>query len=119
MDLLKNNDYQLYFEDQSYLEKTHAQIQRDFEMCGFTFNVDNTLITNYSKLFHLLLERLEELSTTGNTSVKNLLYRIDVSEKAILNRMARVQDAEFEEVLTTLIIERSLLKVLTREKYSQ
>lgn len=110
---------QLYFEDKKYLQATLNQIQRDFDMSGVIFEGSTIEIKNYQELFKLVLENLIELIEANNIQFKNLLYRIDVPEVSIHKRMASESNQNFADVVCSLIIERCLLKVLTREKFSK
>ncbi len=118
MDLHHSKSALLYFEDKSYIEKTFRQIKRDFEMTGLYMENEDILPTSYAALYSIVLFNIHSLIRADNIQLKNLLYRIDVSEKEIHKRMASKTDAKLQEEISSLIIERCLLKVLTREKYS-
>lgn len=119
MDLRHSKSAQLYFEDKSYIEKTFMQIRRDFDMTGIPFEWDKVIPNDYKELYLLVLRNINDLIRRDHSQFKNLLYRIDVSEKEIHRRMATKSDLKLEVEISRLIIERCLLKVLTREKYSQ
>ena len=119
MDLSLSKSVELYFKDLSYIKKTFMQIQRDFDMTGIPLEWDKVLPKDYQEFYQLIFRNIHELIRQDHPQFKNLLYRIDVSEKEIHRRMATKADVKLEEEISRLIIERCLLKVLTREKYSQ
>jgi len=119
MDLLNTKSYDLYYADQSYLERTFDQIQRDFDMTGISFDRDKNIPKSYLELYQMVLRNIHHLIKQDHSQFKNLLYRIDVSENAIHRKMALNADLKLEEEISKMIIERCLLKVLTREKFSQ
>jgi len=119
MDLRNTKSYELYYADQSYLERTFDQIERDFDMTGISFDRDKNIPKNYQELYQLVYRNIHDLVKKDHSQFKNLLYRIDVSEISIRRKMALNPDLKLEEEISKLIIERCLLKVLTREKFSQ
>lgn len=94
------------------------QIKRDFEMAGCDFELPKNEIEELEELQSALAFNLDPLMKENSSRLKNLLYRIDVSEKSIYNEMAVNQDLQLANLLNLKIIERELLKILIREKYS-
>jgi hypothetical protein len=118
MDLFKSDTGIVYLEDQHYLSKVYAQIIRDFEMTGIDVEWNVASPESYTELFEALYYHINRLVLSGDSHFKNLLYRIDVSEKRIHQRMITLDESKLDIVLTKMIIERCLQKVLTREKFS-
>lgn len=118
MDSLRSRSNQLYFEDKKYLRLTLDQIQRDFDMSGVVFNRAKGEVENYAEVYDLVYENVSELINSTNLQFKNLLYRIDIPEITIHKKMASGINQTLEDVVCKLIIERCLLKVLTKEKFS-
>lgn len=119
MNILNAKSQELYFHDHGYLKKVLDQIQRDFNMTGISFVGNSEPLNVYAELYSLLLKNIRRLMKEDHKQFKNLLYRIDVSEISIHRKMALDKDLKLEEEISKLIIERCLLKVLTREKFSQ
>ena len=119
MDILNAKSQKLYFHDPGYLKKVLDQIQRDFDMTGISFEGNSKPLKVYAELYSLLLKNIHRLVKEDHKQFKSLLYRIDVSENSIHRKMALGNDLKLEEEISKLIIERCLLKVLTREKFSQ
>lgn len=117
MDLLRSENGLVYLENKKYLSKVADQIERDFDMCGLALERGNKPPESYHELFELLYPTISKLISSGDTQFKNLLYRIDVSEKKIHQRMLLRHEDKLDEVVSKMIIERCLQKVLTKEKY--
>lgn len=118
MDLYKSESGIIYLENTEYLKRVFDQILRDFDMSGVTFNGEDESPESYTELYNLILSNIHGLINSGNGQFKNLLYRIDVSEKKIHQRMVLRNETQLDEVVSKMVIERCLQKVLTREKYS-
>lgn len=118
MDLIKSDSGIIYLEDAGYLQRILEQIKRDFEMSGLGFESEHASVKTYSELYSEVFDNVSNLINTSNIQFKNVLYRIDVSELSIHKKMALRNETQLDEVVSKLIIERCLLKVLTREKYS-
>ena len=70
------------------------------------------------ELHHYLTLAIQELLNTGFNKLLNALYRIDVSEKKVSEVIHMEAPDEIASKLATLVIERELQKVYTRQKYS-
>lgn len=111
-------ELQKYFDKKAYLNKVLQQIIRDFDMAACPFASPDGEIEELPELQELLGRALEPLMKENSSRLKNLLYRIDVSEKSIYNEMAVNPNLKLSTLLNARIIERELLKILTREKFS-
>jgi len=119
MELIPKPELQRYFDKKTYLNKVLQQIKRDFDMAACTFESPDGEIEELEELQRIVDNALEPLLKENGSRLKNLLYRIDVSEKTIYNEMAVNPDLQLANLLNSKIIERELLKILIREKYSQ
>lgn len=117
MDLIRSENGLVYLEDKKYLAKVADQIAWDFDMCGLAFERGNKPPESYLELYGLLYPTISKLISSGDSQFSNLLYRIDVSEKKIHQRMRLYNEDKLDEVVSKMIIERCLQKVLTKEKY--
>ena len=118
MDLYKSETGVVYLDNEDYLKRVFSQIARDFDMSGVPFEGENESPSSYKELYDLTLRNISTLINEGSILFKNLLYRIDVSEKKIHQRMLLRNETQLDEVVSKMIIERCLQKVLTKEKYS-
>jgi len=118
MEIIPKPELQEYFNKNAYLKKVLIQINRDFEMAGCEFEMPKYEIEKLEELQNVLAINLEPLMKENGPRLKNLLYRIDVSEKMIYKEMSENNDLQLGMLLRNKIIERELLKILIREKYS-
>jgi hypothetical protein len=115
---MKNNKLEKKFDieaakkDKGILKATANQVIKDFAMLGmevhFPLEVENT----YPELFTQLSQHLEGLLESDHDKLMNLLYQIDVSDKLIKTRYSQHDSAP--DILADKILQRELLKVLTR-----
>jgi hypothetical protein len=119
MDMIRSDKGLVYLEDKKYLAKVAEQIARDFDMSGMDLDIGNHTPESYQELFDLVYPPIHSLILSGDIQFKNLLYRIDVSEKKIHQRMLHRDESKLDELVSKMIIERCLQKVLTKEKFSQ
>jgi hypothetical protein len=68
-------------------------------------------------LTELLAVQINRLLQTNFEQLVNLLYRIDVSEKALKQLLGQHPKADAGYLIATLIIERQLQKIKTRQQY--
>lgn len=100
-------------------EKFKIQLNRDFELCGFS---DIAPILNSNQLEHVFQEVLKAIiiiEKKESSSIKNLLYRIDISELQIKTEALNYPDKNFQQILSELIVKRILQKVILKEQYSK
>jgi len=107
-----------YVDKKAYVNKCFNQIVRDFEMSGLSFEGGIAEESSFEQLIDEVYYNVGLLVEGNTSSFKGLLYRIDLSEKAIQDKMMNSEDAILEEVIAYMIVERCLLKVIFREKYS-
>ncbi len=98
-----------------FYKKLVQQLQKDFSLANIDIALDENLSPEslktliHEKLYHLLLERFSEYL--------NLLYVIDVPEKAFKD-ISMTDVVEVAEQVTFLILKRELEKVLWKNKYT-
>lgn len=95
-------------------EKLVHQLQKDFTLANIDITIDENLSPEslktliHEKLYQLLLERFSEYL--------NLLYVIDVPEKAFKD-IHMTDVVEVAEQVTFLVLKRELEKVLWKTRY--
>jgi hypothetical protein len=100
-------------------EKFKIQLHRDFELCGFTHEAP---ILNSNKLEHVFQEVLQSvmiIEKKESSSLKNLLYRIDISEFQIKKESVTHPEKNLQQIISELIVKRILQKVILKEQYSK
>ena len=101
-------------EKPSLFDKFKIQTHKDFEMSGVLDYMPIITSNNLSKLkddfYHSILKL--ELSD----ALKNLLYRIDITELQIKQACFKNPEMPLQHVLAELMIKRILQKVVLNEK---
>ena len=101
----------------SLFEKFKLQVIKDYEMSGvadFSPKMETNNLAYLKDEFHQSILKLE----IGN-SLKNLLYRIDITELQIKNAALKNPELHLQFLLAELIIKRILQKVVLKELYSK
>lgn len=99
--------------DRTFNEKVLRQIEKDFAQLDLSLDVENP------EIISLIQEVIDHLLHDDYQKLMNLLYRIDLSERKI--RALRNYDPTMPErdVITFLIIQREMQKVMFREMYRE
>lgn len=93
------------FEKDFHLDKDYLQLAKKKEY-------------TYDEAFLKIMRVVEDLLAKDFQQLVNALYRIDVSEEKLKEALATSTDNP-ASIITKMIIERQLLKVEFRKKYSQ
>lgn len=94
-----------------------SQLKKDFETCAINTDFISDLPQQYDLLKLAIIQELTPL-LNNNSTLQNLLYRIDVSELQIKNYAQTKSNISFNEILAELIIKRILQKVILKKKFS-
>jgi len=97
-------------------EKFRRQVYKDFEMAGvssFTPKIDSTNLEEIQQAFYQSILKLD----VGN-ALKNLIYRIDISENQIKKASLEYPKEALQFILAELMIKRILQKVILKELHS-
>lgn len=100
-----------------YVKETAEQIIKDFALFGMDISFSGNVITAYDELFKQLEAHVSYLLTNNHDKLLALLYQIDLSEKKLREELS--SDSMLSEIqqIAELIIQRELLKVLTRHYF--
>jgi hypothetical protein len=93
---------------------TALQIIKDFAQFGIPVDFPNDLKMAYDQLFMQLESHIYNLITNNLQRLYALLYRIDITEQMISKRQKIRFDQALPQIITDLILERELKKVLFR-----
>lgn len=115
MSLPEKIDLSLYKDKPDFVIKTAAQLEKDFSGEGYSLNFTETALS-YEKLYEVVFPIIDKLLNTQPYKLQQLIYRIDLPEKAYSETMQKSSEPASE--LTQLIIQRELLKVVIRQHYS-
>ena len=69
-------------------------------------------------MFEVVYPLINKLITSNYQQFLNTLYRIDVSELKLKQEMAKVEAHQYSEVVTRLVLQKELQKVIIRNIYS-
>ena len=107
-------EYQL---NMAVVQETADRIIRDFESFGFKIVFSGKAEEAYKELMDQLTPAIEEMLSTNGTKLMQVLYRIDIAEEKLKAAIDRFTELTFAQVISRLIIEREMQKVLTRRIY--
>ena len=111
--------------------ETIAQIQKDFGMYSINIQFDGNTETAYEQLMDGLTLEVKQLLANDKSKLQSILYRIDLSEKAIKKALqltlvnnnqspisnSNMSNFDNQQVISHEIIVRELKKVLTRNYF--
>ncbi len=95
---------------------TAEQVIKDFSLFGLEITFSGNVINAYDELFEQLNSCLVDLLNSDYRRLLSLLYHIDISEKE-MNKKLKSFSKEPSEIITEMILERELKKVLIRKFY--
>jgi hypothetical protein len=117
---------------ETIINETIAQIQKDFGMYNINIQFDGNTETAYEQLMDGLTVEVKQLLANDKSKLQSILYRIDLSEKAIKkafqltlvnNNQSPISNSNMsnfdiqQQVIAHEIIVRELKKVLTRNYF--
>lgn len=104
-------------EKPNLFEKFKTQVYRDFKLAGaidFLPVIESNHLEHLKTVFFNSIVKLE----IGN-DLKNLLYRIDITELQIKQASQQDPQTPLQKLLAELMIKRILQKVVLKELYSK
>jgi len=107
-----------YTKDLSWMLKALVQIEREFQSQDWVFTKPVNAQTAFEDIEQQLEPKITALiAQRGHAYFKQMLYKIDLSERQIAKAFTLTIDANFTYVLSNLIVKRCLQKVLIRNYY--
>ncbi|WP_462280409.1 hypothetical protein [Salinivirga cyanobacteriivorans] len=97
--------------DASFNKKVLQQIEKDFSQSDLILDIESP------EIISLMQEHIEKLLHDDFAKLMNLLYRIDLSESKIESLRAYDPTMPERDVITFLVIQREMQKVMFREMY--
>lgn len=97
--------------DASFNKKVLHQIEKDFSQSDLSLDIESP------EIISLMQEHIEKLLHDDFAKLMNLLYRIDLSESKIESLRAYDPTMPERDVITFLVIQREMQKVMFREMY--
>ncbi len=104
--------------NEEIIKQTAEQIIKDFAVFGIDIFFPVEMTYAYSELYEQLHGHISEMWNSNNNKLVSILYRIDLPEKNIRKKKEEFPDIPVSHIITDLVIERELKKVLTRHFFS-
>ncbi|MFM7022034.1 MAG: hypothetical protein ACKOXB_03585 [Flavobacteriales bacterium] len=117
MEELSLKDLSPYKKRLDLIDKTAAQVQKDFQLFNLDIHFSGNPETAYQELFQEIHRHIAYLWEKNQQSLWNILYRIDLDEEKALKTL-HLDDYPTKK-LSDLILQRELKKVVIREFYKQ
>ena len=99
------------------IKRTADQIIKDFEIYSEIISFSGKAETAYVELSDQIRPIVRKLLNKNVSKFVSLLYRIDVEEEKVNEAISSGESAVYQ--ITHLILERELLKVVTREYFNK
>ena len=99
-------------------EKFKEQLFKDFELSGLINELPKINDCHLEHVFQSILNSIINIEKRDASALKNLLYRIDLSEQQIREALNKTPNYSYQEVIAELIIKRILQKVILKQSYS-
>ncbi|RXQ93038.1 hypothetical protein EO244_11250 [Ancylomarina salipaludis] len=101
------------------IKQVAAQIEKDFYQFGFEVRFSGNPDEAYDELFSQIIEHVAYMLSQDYHRLILLLYQIDLSEKEILKNELKYPNVDKQQLLSELIIQRELKKVLIRNYFKE
>lgn len=99
-------------------EAFKTQLAKDFEQSNYPADFVHKLPADYHEIHRQLVHELERHEKRTDSSLMQLLYRVDISEAQLKRCLQQSQEGHLATI-AELIIKRVLQKVVTREAYKR
>lgn len=106
-----------YLLNQKILHDLCLQLTKDIALEGFEVQIPFPVSTAFEHLFHQLFPLIQNMEKENKAKLNMILYRTDISEMQLKNRIKREKEKSFAQLLTELIIKRELQKVVIRNMH--
>lgn len=115
--LIKKEDLEKAKNNELIIKETVEQIIKDFGLFSISIEFTGNKVKGYQDLYDQMVEQINSLLARDYEKLLSLLYQIDLSEKYLNKGNLPTQFASEAEYLSELIIQRELIKVLTRHYF--
>ena len=119
MAIISSSDLVQYKNNQLVIEKVAVQIQKDFQLYDEKIEFSGKQESAYDELFLQIKPIILRMLELDSGRFFALLYAIDVDETKVKTVLFGKEQTDVATELTHLILERELLKVITRQLFSQ
>lgn len=112
--LIPKHELENFKKKEIIIRQTAEQIIKDFNRFGLSVSFSGVVQYAYHEIYEQLLVHIIDLLNRNTQKLYSLLYQIDLSEKKIRNIFAENPGGNLSEIITELILDRELKKVVTR-----
>jgi len=106
-------------QEEKYVLLTAEQVRKDFAMFGLDVEFSGQTALIYSELFAQLNMHVAFLLERNYEKLMSLLYQIDLGQKELQKAGLVNSYSTVAELITHMILERELKKVLTRAYFKE
>jgi len=110
-------DIEPYRLDLALIRETAERITKDFDLFGFVINFSGKEDTAYQELNDQLVPVFNNLLKSNRQKLMRMLYIIDISEEKLTSTIKKHPNVKMETIISHLVIERELQKVITRRYF--
>jgi hypothetical protein len=110
------SEMESYRNQAEIIRLTADQVIKDFGLFGLEISFSGNIINAYNELFEQLNSCILLLLANDYGKLLSLLYHIDISEKEMNRKLSGVSQ-EQPEIITGMILDRELKKVIIRKYY--
>lgn len=115
----KNIEVSKYRDKVDILRQVAVQIEKDFYQFGFEVKFSGEPANAYNELFAQINEHVEFMLSQDYHRLILLLYQIDLNEKEIIGNELKYPNVDKHQLLSEMIIQRELKKVLIRNYFKE
>jgi hypothetical protein len=108
---------ELHINNFKYIELSAAQICKDFDLDLSKIKFSGNPNFAFDELYYQVHPHIEDLLLRDKKGLYRALYRVDISDGKIASTLAAKKDKPASELITELVLKRTLQKVITRELY--
>ena len=119
MAIISSIDIIEYKGKQSVIKKVGLQVQKDFQLYDEKIEFSGQHETAYVELFEQIKPIIFRMLELDASRFFSLLYAIDVDERKVKELLFGHKESDVASEITHLILERELLKVVSRQIFSQ
>jgi len=103
-----------YRNDKEIIQLTTEQIVKDFALFGLEINFPEGVDYSWQEIFTELEKQIRYLLEINSAKILSLLYQIDIPEDKIFEKAEMEKERKLSDVVSEMIMERELKKILTR-----
>lgn len=116
--IVEANKLDTYRIQLKFIKSTAAQVQKDFQLYDEEISFSGDAENAYNELYDQVLPIISRMLNLDSARFFSLLYAIDISEAKVKELLFGEEKQAVAEELAHLILERELLKVVSRHIYS-